>query len=116
MSDRNGDYRQIIQRIVEAARLNLEEHEKIWSAVNALRISHIDLVDQISNSTNAIRDLIDHIPPELPLISRPSRQPLSLSMTASRTRDNYREPNRDMPVVRFPALSRSVQLVNKSRN
>jgi hypothetical protein len=62
--DGNGDYRQIIQALVDAARLNLEEHEKIWSAVNTLRVSHLDLIGQISNLTNAIRDLIDRIPPE----------------------------------------------------
>jgi hypothetical protein len=64
MPDGNGDYRQIIQALVEAARLNLEEHDKIWSAVNTLRVSHLDLIGQISNLTSAIRDLINRIPPE----------------------------------------------------
>ncbi len=64
MADANGEDRQIIHDLVEAARLNLDEHEKIWSAVNALRVSHIDLIDQIASLTGAIRDLIDRIPPE----------------------------------------------------
>jgi hypothetical protein len=64
MADENGEYRQIVHDLVEAARLNLDEHEKIWSAVNALRVSHLDLIGQIANLTGAIRDLIDRIPPE----------------------------------------------------
>lgn len=64
MPDENHDYRHIIEGLVETARLNLEEHEKIWSAVNTLRVSHLDQIGQISNLTNAIRDLIDRIPPE----------------------------------------------------
>ncbi len=64
MADGNGDYRQIMHDLVEAARLNLHEHEKIWSAVNTLRVSHLDLTGQIASLTNAIRDLIDRIPPE----------------------------------------------------
>lgn len=64
MPEGNGDYRQVIHDLVDAARLNLDEHEKIWRAIDALRISQLELVGQISDLTSAIRALIDRIPPE----------------------------------------------------
>lgn len=64
MPEGNGDYRQVIRDLVEAARLNLDEHDKIWRAVDTLRISQMELTGQISELTGAIRSLIDHIPPE----------------------------------------------------
>lgn len=71
MPEPNGDNFSRLERLeklsadlLEHARLNLDEHEKIWNAVNALRVSQLDLIGQISSLTGAIRDLIDRIPPE----------------------------------------------------
>lgn len=64
MPEGNGDYHKIMHDLLEAARLNLDEHEKIWSSIDALRTSQVELVGQVSELTGAIRALIDRIPPE----------------------------------------------------
>ena len=64
MPEDNGDYRQIIADLVTAARLNLDEHERIWNSIEKLRDAQLDLGEHVKILVSAIRDLIDRIPPE----------------------------------------------------
>lgn len=66
----NTDYRQMIHDLVEAARLNLEEHDRfreehqqIWNAIAKLHESQAGINESVANLVGAIRDLIDRIPP-----------------------------------------------------
>jgi len=64
MPEENGDYRKILQDLVEESLRNIEEHKRIWSAIDKLRDLQVNLTAQISSLTSAMRDLIDRIPPE----------------------------------------------------
>jgi len=58
------DYHKMLHDLVAAAQLNLHEHEKIWQAVNTLRVSHLELIGSLTVLSASIRALIDRIPPE----------------------------------------------------
>lgn len=66
MAEPNGNYdwKENLRLLNEAARLNVEEHERIWKAIDTLRNSVLETNNGIANLTSAIRDLIDRIPPE----------------------------------------------------
>jgi hypothetical protein len=64
MPEGNGDYRQIIADLVTAARLNLDEHDRIWKSIEKLRDAQLELGEHVKNLVTAVRDLIDRIPPE----------------------------------------------------
>jgi len=50
--------REDLKLVMESSLKNWEEHERIWESVKILRDSHVQLLD-------AIRALIDRIPPEI---------------------------------------------------
>jgi hypothetical protein len=54
----------IAQSLLESARLNVDEHEKIWKGIDALRQVQLETNQGVTNLVGAIRDLIDRIPPE----------------------------------------------------
>jgi hypothetical protein len=60
----NFDWEQNLHDLNEAARLNLDEHERIWKSIETLRDSQLMINQQVSSLVSAIRDLIDRIPPE----------------------------------------------------
>ena len=50
--------------MLESQKANWEEHERIWKAVEALRVSSLEVGQHVKSLTAAIRELIDRIPPE----------------------------------------------------
>ncbi len=60
----NFDWEQNLHDLNEAARLNRDKHERIWKSIETLRDSQLMVNQQVSSLVSAIRDLIDHIPPE----------------------------------------------------
>ncbi len=71
MPDCNGDYEsrfdrmeEIVADLLAAARTNLDEHERIWQAIDKLREAQFDTNASVVSLTGTIRDLIDRIPPE----------------------------------------------------
>ena len=54
-----------LRLLLESNVKNWEEHERIWQAVNALRINTLELTGSVANLTGAIRELIDRIPPKI---------------------------------------------------
>jgi hypothetical protein len=63
-SQRLSRIEDIAQSLLESARLNLDEHEKTWRAIDALRQAQLETNEGIANLVGAIRDLIGRIPPE----------------------------------------------------
>ncbi len=69
MPDSNGNspldkMQETLRLLIESNVKNWEEHERIWQAVNALRVNTLELTGSVASLTGAIRDLIDRIPPE----------------------------------------------------
>ncbi len=66
MPEHNGNcnWEENLRLLNEAARLNIEEHERIWKAIDTLRVTVLETNTGIGNLTSAIRALIDRIPPE----------------------------------------------------
>ncbi len=66
MAEPNGNYdwKENLRLLNEAARLNIDEHERIWKAIDTLRVSVLETNAGIASLTGSIRDLIDRIPPE----------------------------------------------------
>ncbi len=66
MANENGsfDWAENLRVLNDAARLNLDEHERIWKSIETLRDSQLAVNEQVSSLVGAIRDLIEHIPPE----------------------------------------------------
>jgi hypothetical protein len=71
MPDGNGGHQSRFDRmekmvadLLAAARTNLDEHERIWQAIDKLREAQLDTNASVLSLTGAIRDLIDRIPPE----------------------------------------------------
>jgi hypothetical protein len=66
MANENGgfDWAGNLRDLNEAARLNLDEHERIWKSIEILRDNQLAANEQVSGLVRAIRDLIERIPPE----------------------------------------------------
>jgi len=72
MADPNGNegsarldrIEEMLITLIQAQRANLDEHERIWQAVDKLREAALETGRQVSQLTGSIRDLIDRIPPE----------------------------------------------------
>jgi len=66
VSEGNGkfDWQQNLRDLNEAAKLNMDEHDRIWQSIAALRDNQVAINGQVSSLVGAIRDLIDRIPPE----------------------------------------------------
>jgi coenzyme F420-reducing hydrogenase delta subunit len=60
----NYDWRERMRRLEESVARNWEEHDRIFQAVETLRDSNIRLHEDVANLVEAIRKLIDRIPPE----------------------------------------------------
>ncbi len=65
MADGNGDDPLArLNRLEKLAADHLVEHERIWSAIDKLRESQLEMTASVQSLVSAIRDLIDRIPPE----------------------------------------------------
>jgi hypothetical protein len=71
MPEGNGDYQSRFDRmekmvadLLAPARTNLDEHERIWQAIDKLREAQLDANASVLSLTGAIRDLIDRISPK----------------------------------------------------
>jgi hypothetical protein len=62
MNEPNGESR--LDRLERLAEKNLDEHERIWKSIEALRDQDFEITTGIKSLIGAIRDLIDRIPPE----------------------------------------------------
>jgi hypothetical protein len=51
----------MVADLLAAARTNLDEHERIWQAIDKLREAQLDTNASVLSLTGAIRDLIDRI-------------------------------------------------------
>jgi len=65
----NGESRldrmeRVLVHLVESEEKNREEHDRIWKSIAALRDQDLEITTGIKQLTSAIRELIDHIPPE----------------------------------------------------
>jgi predicted component of type VI protein secretion system len=69
MSGTNGDssldkINETLRLLLESHQANWAEHERIWTAVQSLRDSQLETHRDVQNLVQAIRSLIDRIPPE----------------------------------------------------
>jgi hypothetical protein len=53
----------ILAELVMMAKLNLDEHDKIWKSIEKLRDVQLETMQRNDNLVAAIRELINHIPP-----------------------------------------------------
>jgi hypothetical protein len=56
--------REDLRLLFQSSAKNWEEHERIWQALESLRVNVLDMSNGMANLTSAIRALIDRIPPE----------------------------------------------------
>jgi hypothetical protein len=66
MAEGNGNYdpQENLRLLNEAARLNLDEHQAIWKAIEMTNDNVHATNMSVQNLVGAIRDLLDRIPPE----------------------------------------------------
>jgi Arc/MetJ-type ribon-helix-helix transcriptional regulator len=69
MPGSNGDspldrINETLRLLLESHQANWAEHERLWTAVQALRDSQLETHRDVQSLVQAIRSLIDRIPPE----------------------------------------------------